>query len=75
MKKYFFTGQWSLTWEEEVSHVLLQKMAEHWMKLRGFSFASALVEKHKQSKKANLQKSKGLRKQLETPGSRRSLDV
>ncbi len=30
-EEVLFTGLWSLSWEEEVSQVLLPKIAEHWM--------------------------------------------
>ena len=55
----------SASWEEEAASVVLHMIAEHWLKLRGFSLASALVEKYKQSAKKNDQKSKGIRKQLQ----------
>lgn len=54
----------SVNWGEEESRILLHMIAEHWLKLRGFSFASALVEKYKQTQKKSIQKSKALRKQL-----------
>ncbi len=59
----------SASWGEEEAKVLLHMIAEHWMKMRGFSFASALVERYKQLAKKNVQKSKGVRKQLQNPGS------
>ena len=55
----------SMSWEEEEASVLLRMIAEHWLNLRGFSLASSLVEKYKQSVKKNVQKSKGIRKQLQ----------
>lgn len=53
----------SVNWGEEESRILLHMIAEHWLKLRGFSFASALGEKYKQTQKS-IQKSKALQKQL-----------
>lgn len=40
-------------------------IAEHWLTLRGFSLASAFIEKYKQQAKKNVQKSKGIRNQLQ----------
>lgn len=54
----------SVSWEPEVADVLLQMIAEHWLTLKGFSTASAFVEKYKQLAKKNVQKS--IRKQLQS---------
>ena len=56
----------SVNWNEEEASALLSMMVEHWITLRGFSFASAFIEKYKQSCKKNIQKSKGFRKRLQT---------
>ena len=50
--------------EEATSKKLLYMMVEHWITIRGFSHASALMEQYKQNQKKCLQKSKGLRKGL-----------
>ena len=58
---------WSLlaaNWEPEETAVLLNMMAEQWITLRGFSHASAFIERYKQRNKKGTQKSKGLRKNL-----------
>jgi hypothetical protein len=58
---------WSLVcedWDEESSSELLQMMVNRYVKLRGFSRTSALVEQFKEKNKQTAQKSKGIRKQL-----------
>ena len=47
----FYWSMLSVDWEEEEAQVLLHMIAEHWMTLRGFSFASAFMEKYKQRRK------------------------
>ena len=61
----FYWSILSANWEDEAD-VLLSMIVEHWIKLRGFSHASAFVEKYKQSSKKNIQKSKAVRKRLQT---------
>ena len=59
---------WSLLssdWEEETSNELLKMIASEWVKIRGFHYASGWIEKYKEIQKQNMQKSKGLRKQLQ----------
>lgn len=61
------TFYWSVVaanWEEEEAGVLLEMVIQHWVTIRGFSYASAFVEKYKQKNKKTVQKSKGLRKNL-----------
>lgn len=53
------SANWS---EEETSKLSL--ISKKWMNVRGFSSASAFVEKYKQATKKTVQKSKGLRKNL-----------
>jgi len=63
---------WSLVsseWEETTSDVLLEMIVNQYVKIRGFSFASAWLEEYKQSNKKTTQKSKGVRKQLINPTS------
>lgn len=58
---------WSLIggkWLEEEAEELLRLLAEKWITLRGFSFASAFTELYKKQHKRTLEKSKGLRKNL-----------
>ena len=51
-------------WEEEEAEALLEQVVKMWVTIRGFSFASAWVEKFKTASAKSLQKSKGLRKKL-----------
>lgn len=58
---------WSIIcseWEEKVGHILLEMIISEWVTIRGFSYASAWIEKFKQATKVTTEKSKGLRKQL-----------
>ena len=58
---------WSIIgadWDENCGSVLLQMLVSQWVKIRGFSFASAWIEKYKTTQKKTIQKSKGVRKQL-----------
>lgn len=56
----------SVNLEETVAEELFKMIVAHWITLRGFSFAGALLEKYKQLNKKNVQKSKGVRKQLQS---------
>ena len=56
----------SADWDEHISHHLLQSIITEWVKIRGFSLAGAWVEKYKSANKKTTQKSKGLRKQINT---------
>ena len=61
---------WSIVaagWENETSEVLLRLIAKHFITLRGFSFAKSIMELYKKKVKQTVQKSKGLRKQLQNP--------
>ena len=58
---------WSMVaadWEEEEAQALLALTVDLWITIRGFSFASAWIEKFKAEHKKSVQKSKGVRKQL-----------
>ena len=58
---------WSMIgsdWEEDESAALLPMVVNLWVTVRGFSYASAWVEKYKAKHKKSVQKSKGVRKQL-----------
>ena len=62
-----YKSRWSIisiNWEEEESHLLKDFIVDHWITVRGFSYANAFLEKYKQASKKAVQKSKGLRKQL-----------
>ena len=45
----------------------LVMIIDMWITVRGFSFASAWIEKYKSANKKSVQKSKGVRKQLVPP--------
>ena len=58
---------WSLIsadWEESSASALLQMVIRQWVKVRGFSYASAWLEKYKVAQKQTTQKSKGVCKHL-----------
>ncbi len=58
---------WSIVsaeWEEEEEKALLTMIVKLWITIRGFSFAKSFLELYKQANKKTVQKSKGLRKQL-----------
>ena len=64
---------WSIVaaeWEEETAQALLKLIVDLWITIRGFSFASAWIEKFKKEQKKFVQKSKGVRKQLCTSTSK-----
>ena len=63
---------WSMlaaNWFQSDADVLLKMIAEEWTTLRGFSCTSAWMEKHKQSTRISLQKSKGTRRKLAVSNS------
>ena len=60
----FFWSMLSTEWEEESGNVLLDMIVSQYVKIRGFSFASAWLEEYKQVNKSTTQKSKGVGKQL-----------
>ena len=58
---------WTLvsgSWDEEVASTLLHMVTELWVTIREFAHVSAWIEKHKQSTKKSIQKSQGVRKNL-----------
>ena len=58
---------WALVsggWGTSETKELLELIIDHYITIRGFSFASGWMEKYKQATKKSTQKSKGLRKQL-----------
>ena len=61
--------QWSLltaTIGDEVGNIILKKLADLYITIRGFAFASSCLELYKQQHKKRTQKSKALRKKLIT---------
>ena len=69
MKSDSVMMQWELVGvelERERSEILLKLIVNEWITLRGFSFATGLVELYKQANRQSLQKSKGLRSKLST---------
>lgn len=56
----------SIDWSESCADALLEKILSEWIKIRGFSYASAYVEKLKCKECKSTQKSKVLRKQLQS---------
>ena len=60
---------WSIIgapWEEECCTWLLGMVVDMWIGTRGFSHATAWIERCKSAQKKNLQKAKALRKKLNT---------
>ncbi len=60
---------WSLitfNWNSEEADELLKLLVLHYITVRGFSFTNSFMEKHKQSMKKSTEKSKALRKTLDT---------
>ena len=53
-------------WEEECCTYLLGMVVDMWVCIRGFSQATAWIERYKSVQKKNLQKAKALRKKLNT---------
>ena len=51
-------------WESEEADTLFTMITNLWVTIRGFSFASAWVEKYKLAYHQSIQKSKGIRKHL-----------
>ena len=52
-------------WQEEEAEALLKLVVDHWITVRGFSYASAWVEQYKIANKKIVQKMAGKRKQLQ----------
>lgn len=60
----FYWCMLALDLDAEKESVLLKLLVEHWVTVRGFSFAGAYMEMYKQYTKRSLQRSKGLRTTL-----------
>ena len=56
----------SSDWAKDSADALLEMIVTEWIKIRGFSYASAWVEKFKSEQRKTTQKTKGLRKQLQS---------
>ena len=54
----------STSWDDDCSTALLDMIAKMWSTIRGFSYASAWVDKIKVAQQQTTQKSKGFRKTL-----------
>ena len=54
----------SFEWGPDEARVLFEMIVELWVTMRGFSYVSAWIERHKDSTKKTTQKSKGLRKNI-----------
>ena len=52
------------SWDDDTKSLLLDLIVQLWIKIRGFSYASAWIERFKAIQKKTTQKSKGLRKGL-----------
>ena len=63
----FIWSSLSSGWIEKISEELYKKIVTLWVTIRGFSICSAWVEEYKKETKKSLQKSKGLRRRLQTP--------
>lgn len=59
----FFWDTISVNWDQSEADELLRLMTQHYITVRGFSFASGFMEVYK-TKKKGTQKSKALRKTL-----------
>ncbi len=68
----FFWTVTSSDWERSSATALLELIVKEWLKIRGFSLASAWVEKYKVISKQTTQKSKGVRKQLISKPAKKS---
>ena len=60
----FLWSMLSADWAEDSADALLQMLVNQWVKIRGFSCASAWLEEFKVSQKKTTQKTKGIRKHL-----------
>lgn len=70
----FYWSLISINWGEEEAEALLNFIVDHWITLRGFSFTSAFMEKYKQANKKPLQKTKALRKTLNSKDDTKNTD-
>ena len=69
MRMYYSTGaffQHPGKFEPQIEEKLLRLVVDMWVTIRGFSYSSAWIEKYKQEHKKTTEKSKGIRKVLQT---------
>ena len=64
MKKFYFIGVFCL--QHDIGKMILQRLIELYITVRGFGFASSCLEMYKQHHHKKTQKSKSLRKTLLT---------
>ena len=60
----FYWSMVAVNWEQEESDALLELFMHHWFTVCGFSYAGSYVEMYKKKHQTSVQKSKGLRKKL-----------
>ncbi len=65
----------SINWSAAETKELMSLVVNHYITVRGFSFAKAFMEDYKQSMSKSTQKSKGLRKTLNTTSNVSHEDV
>ena len=61
-----FWSLMSVDWTESCAEILLEMIVREWVKIRGFSLTSAYMETLKCQQQKTTQKSKELRKQLQS---------
>lgn len=62
----FYWSLVSVSFDEAESNELLNQIIQQWITVRGFSCVSGFMERYKQKNEKSTQKSKGLRKTLNT---------
>ena len=62
----FFLSILGAEWSRKEEECLLQLIVDLWITIRGLSFARSFMELYKQNHKKTVEKSKGLRKKLNT---------
>lgn len=63
----FIWSSLSSEWTEQISEELFKKIVTLWVTIRGYSICNFWVEEYKRETKKSLQKSKGIRRKLQTP--------
>ena len=62
----FYWSMVAVNWDETEANELLKLISQHWITIRGFSYASAFMENYKQLQRKSTQKAKGLQKTSNT---------
>ena len=57
-------------WVDEEADALLRMMIEQWVTIRGFSYVSSFMEQYKKEHMKSVQKSKGLRKKINSTSTK-----